>query len=1031
MSHAAELAKRHGSELRGIGRALPDLFAEAAAALEEHLGEEGLREWARISLDLAHRSPQAAASFIEATPTALAYLEPEELEMWADQGRRLHRGGWKSAQLAARFFRVGPRLLESLSLRALDRLARVVGQLAQRSDQMASLCLRDSPSLFAQLDENDREPFLAFAQAVCSASWVDVHRCFERGPGLLEAVHSEQRSGFLDLAAAAARDARGDGFSLFVAAAEALGNLEPRDQGEVIAFARRLAPRGPRAAMESIASAPEVRRRLTSEQARRWSEAGLALIEGQGAERAESYFRMESATAEEMLAELAAPVELASVGGILRLYAKALSGEQLLVQLTAVLVGRKIGWTAGTTTTDGISIFLPPAVGLFADQDANFQVYKVHTTHQVGRLEFGSFRYRFGVDGEHLSSTAFARERRRLEAEKAAEETRHDPPADFEASSSAAVTQMQRLFDLFEDRRLISELFALAEDARVDARVSTEYPGIRRWLRRLQDLEAERRPDVRLLALRQAFVENLLRASLGRPDMIHWPEGLAARLERAVATLQVIERTEATVQDAAEVAALLYDLAITVPNLPTHLVSTRWNELDEDAIAKTSGPTGTGFHTDEKALDGEEIPYESPGRPEYRGDFKPELVQLLGELTDREGAEGRGAPLTREQILELLERSAEIEMVEGVDDQPGDLDGLLANIEYEAALRARDDDETVDPGAGDDSNEGIEWFRYDEWDFRANDYRPSWCRVGQRTAAEGELDFYDETLRYHHGLVVETRRQFEQMRPEWFRRLKRLEDGHEIDLDQAIEFRVDKKAGAGPLARFYTRRNKADRDVAVALLLDMSGSTSEEIFSPPGPPLEPGRSSVGRSWRRLAKGGERIIDIERESTVLMVEALEAIGDTYGIYGFSGHGRENVEFHVIKDLEEPLDDSVRRRVDKIEPIRSTRMGPAIRHAVTKLNDHDAKVKILILVSDGRPQDEEYGRDRSEKEYAVHDTKRALLEAKRQRITPFLITVDSAGHDYLRHMCDDMGYEVVADIESLPRRLPNLYRHLAAE
>ena len=90
-----------------------------------------------------------------------------------------------------------------------------------------------------------------------------------------------------------------------------------------------------------------------------------------------------------------------------------------------------------------------------------------------------------------------------------------------------------------------------------------------------------------------------------------------------------------------------------------------------------------------------------------------------------------------------------------------------------------------------------------------------------------------------------------------------------------------------------------------------------------------------------------------------------------------------------------------------------------------------MKILILVSDGRPQDEEYGRDRGEKEYAVHDTKRALLEAKRQRITPFLITVDSAGHDYLRHLCDDMGYELVADIESLPRRLPKLYRHLAAE
>jgi nitric oxide reductase activation protein len=315
-------------------------------------------------------------------------------------------------------------------------------------------------------------------------------------------------------------------------------------------------------------------------------------------------------------------------------------------------------------------------------------------------------------------------------------------------------------------------------------------------------------------------------------------------------------------------------------------------------------------------------------------------------------------------------------------------------------------------------DEGTLWFRYDEWDFLAHDYRPDWCRVGERTTAEGGIDFYDETLHRYHGLVVETRRQFERMRPEWLRRLKRLEDGHEIDLDQAIEFHADKKAGAGPLARFYARRSKVQRDVAVAFLLDMSGSTEEDISQP----LRPSA--------RSSQAGKRIIDIERESTVLVVEALEAIGDAYGIYGFSGHGRENVEFYVIKRLDEPFDDSVRRRIDKIEPKESTRMGPAIRHTVAKLNDHDAKVKILILVSDGRPQDEEYGHARREKEYAIHDTKQALLEAKRQRITPFLITVDSAGRDYLRHICDDMGYEVVADIESLPRRLPKLYAHLAA-
>ena len=280
------------------------------------------------------------------------------------------------------------------------------------------------------------------------------------------------------------------------------------------------------------------------------------------------------------------------------------------------------------------------------------------------------------------------------------------------------------------------------------------------------------------------------------------------------------------------------------------------------------------------------------------------------------------------------------------------------------------------------------------------------------------------------------------LRPEAFRKIKRLEDGDEIDLDQAIDFLVDKKAGVGPLAQIYTRRNKVERDVAVAFLLDVSASTDEEIEKERPDYDEhddqfdddPSKYFQWLAQRRAQQSVDppkRIIDLEKEATVLIVEALEAIGDSYGIYGFSGYGRENVEYYVIKDLEESFGDGVRRRIDKIDPIRSTRMGPAIRHTLHKLEEYDAKVKLLIMVSDGRPQDHGYGRDRTEKEYAVHDTKEALLEAKRAGVTPFLITVDKEGHDYLAEMCDDIGYEIVADIESLPRRLTTLYRALAVE
>ena len=105
-----------------------------------------------------------------------------------------------------------------------------------------------------------------------------------------------------------------------------------------------------------------------------------------------------------------------------------------------------------------------------------------------------------------------------------------------------------------------------------------------------------------------------------------------------------------------------------------------------------------------------------------------------------------------------------------------------------------------------------------------------------------------------------------------------------------------------------------------------------------------------------------------------------------------------------------------------------MGPAIRHATTKLAEQDAKTKLLFLISDGRPQDRGYSREGVEKEYAVHDTKMALIEAKKKDITAFCLTVDKDGHDYLKTMCQDIGYEVLDDIYTLPSRMLHLYKAL---
>jgi nitric oxide reductase NorD protein len=612
---------------------------------------------------------------------------------------------------------------------------------------------------------------------------------------------------------------------------------------------------------------------------------------------------------------------------------------------------------------------------------------------------------------------------------------------------------MERFFDLFDDRMLASDLFAIVEDMRIDTLVRREYSGIRRAWQRTQETELEKRRLPNELPLRQALVENLIRASLDGADTMIWPSQLNSVLRSALEALFAVKERDATVEDAAEATVELYDIVVAVPNIAAgDLESLNWETVTGETMElMMSQPGGAEDAEPVPMPSGEEMEYESPQQVDFRGDFKPELVQLLMRLRLKDGEvgqDGQLSPLSQEQLREMLEKSVEITvgaMSEG--DLASTIGLFLSNLEKEAGTPIGDQKQQLKDGTpagveeGEDDQElpvEIKSFYYDEWDFRAADYKPRWCRVQERPLDDGNVDFFENTLREHSALVNETRRQFELLKPELYRKIKRLLDGEEYDFDAVVEYAVERRAGHTWTDKVYWRRNKIERDVAVAFLLDMSASTDEEIEKRKQKYADdddfdddPRKYFQWLAQRRASQAispPKRIIDLEKEGLVLFIKALETIGDRYGIYGFSGYGRDNVEFYVIKDIAETFGDKVKQRIDKIAPIRSTRMGPAIRHAAAKLDDCDAKVKILMLVSDGRPQDHGYGRDRTEKEYAIHDTKQALLEARRRGITPFALTVDKEGHDYLGQMCEDMGYEVVADIEQLPQRLPTLYRRL---
>jgi nitric oxide reductase activation protein len=208
----------------------------------------------------------------------------------------------------------------------------------------------------------------------------------------------------------------------------------------------------------------------------------------------------------------------------------------------------------------------------------------------------------------------------------------------------------------------------------------------------------------------------------------------------------------------------------------------------------------------------------------------------------------------------------------------------------------------------------------------------------------------------------------------------------------------------------HSRLIPSRRDVAVAFALDLSASTAVRL--PPRPDHEP----------------ERILDLERDAVALVAAALQHIGDAYAIYGFSGAGRDNVAVSVVKELRERFSAATLRRLASLVPDHTTRMAPAIRHITEQLDRYDARTRILVVVSDGRPFDIDYGHAYGERAllpYAVADTAKALAEARRRGVRPYLITVDPAGNDYLGAMCEEREYNVITDARDLPESLAQLY------
>lgn len=286
----------------------------------------------------------------------------------------------------------------------------------------------------------------------------------------------------------------------------------------------------------------------------------------------------------------------------------------------------------------------------------------------------------------------------------------------------------------------------------------------------------------------------------------------------------------------------------------------------------------------------------------------------------------------------------------------------------------------------------------DEWDYKKQLLQKDHCRLQEMTSRHAQAMELPARLSTQAHKI---RRQFESLRPQrlW---LNRQNDGSELDLENYINFLTDRKHGhVNSDTPVYRDIHNLNRDLSCLLLADLSLSTDAHI-----------------------NNEARVIDVIRDSLYLFSEALNATGDRFALHGFSSRNRNHIRFYNIKGFNDRYDNDIRGHIDAIRPGYYTRMGAAIRHATTLLSKEASSQKLLLILTDGKPND----LDKYEGRYGIEDTRMAVLEAEKLGLRPFCVTIDERAEDYLPYLFGSRSYALIHNVEELPRKLPLLYLRL---
>lgn len=999
-----------------------------------------------MSASLAGVSLRVSKDFVEAVPKASRILSPEHIRLWAEYGRKLAMGNVESG---SQFFhkdlnglRVIPEeargnifvictkqlnLSSKISLETFDLLRRIgkevqdkhflaraleiAAKVSERSAKHSGDLLGNAPELAAALerfspDNTVTDAVLGFTDSFAFRTggmtadlWVQFPNIIstldqgEVGTLLVKATDFLEFGGsvtmqILQSGAKVMRDApqifdewlalarqiapSGGtlliGFlksspGLFAAVSTASGSTDSLLIAKrVLELIAAVAKEDAESAIAACRSAARTISRVPLNQFEEWIETGLRNFTESPAKVRRSYFALETKHSNESLFESTAGLKLEKIQRVLRTYIEGLTGRDIeIASISNIPQESRIG--------DGLRIYLPEVVDEFGSEDKDFRLYKVLAAHGAGQIEFGTF----ATDVETLTaayislSELYSATADQIDAFSLSGYIEDVQSGERALAPEEETRRKERNRDLppGSDYRAVLQLFP---DPRLARKIFTTMENAR--------IDAALRRTYRGLVKDLDLMRELLKRR--RPFIFDVPINQVPSELLFQITL---------CGGATEDARRFYGQIVS----EIETVVESYLSLEESDVADSLMATSRVYSLFMN-ISPEDLQAEQTEEEEQSGEFAYDVD------TDAEG---------------VLEEKAKVENSKRESSDVKDLFNAW-NLDEEQEAEEQDV-QGSQVWAGEEIPEepleaGDVAFSYDEWDRELNDYRVGWSRVIEKKVRQGDRNFVELTRSRYKGVISSIRHQFQLMKPENLTRINRELDGEDYDLDAVVDYVIDRRSDGRQSENIYTKKLRRERDVAVTLLLDQSSSTARTITRNP---LQP-----------YTYPGRRIIEIEKEGLILMSEALDAVGDRYSIAGFTSEGRRNVKYYLIKDFKEKYTEEIEKRIGGITFQSNTRLGAAIRHASRKLVKEDSKTKLLIILTDGRPYDHDYGDMR----YAREDVREALSEARSSGVTPFCVTIDKESETELKDLYGAVGYTIIDNVMSLPERMPGIYRRL---